>query len=217
MVPTLVPPLFAAHDSAYIHQTVSPLPNDRRFPLSQTRTVKGTRHLAREKVLQVLSAAGDGQVSLDDVFPHVFFRQFNFDSDKSEGETGRILRPDEVLELEADVPIEWSKEDMDYAIRVVEAARDNRERTRELIERNAQNWEVERIAMLDRVLIQLAIAELTACPDVPVKVTINEVIELAKRYSTDKSGTFINGILDAITAELKEAGLIRKSGRGLIE
>jgi N utilization substance protein B len=121
-----------------------------------------------------------------------------------------------VAELEADVPIEWQAEDVEYAIRVIEWARDNRDRTRELIERNAKNWDVERIAMIDRVLMQVAVAEFTACADIPMKVTINEVIELAKRYSTDKSGVFINGILDAIGAELRSAGLIRKTGRGLI-
>jgi len=57
---------------------------------------------------------------------------------------------------------------------------------------------------------------LIACKDIPVKVTINEVIELAKRYSTDKSGTFINGILDAVVLELQEKGLIAKTGRGLV-
>jgi N utilization substance protein B len=62
----------------------------------------------------------------------------------------------------------------------------------------------------------LAVAELTSCDDIPVKVTINEVIELAKRYSTDKSGTFINGILDAIIADLEAQGKIHKSGRGLV-
>jgi N utilization substance protein B len=195
---------------------VTSKPIENTFPLSKTKSIKGTRHLAREKVLQVLAAASEGQISLDDVFPHVFYRQFTFDSDSPQNENGRILKPEEVAELEADVPIEWQAEDVEYAIRVIEWARDNRDRTRELIERNAKNWDVERIAMIDRVLMQVAVAEFTACADIPMKVTINEVIELAKRYSTDKSGVFINGILDAIGAELRSAGLIRKTGRGLI-
>jgi N utilization substance protein B len=70
--------------------------------------------------------------------------------------------------------------------------------------------------MLDRILMRLAIAELTACPDIPVKVTINEVIELAKRYSTDKSGTFINGVLDAVIVDLQNEQRIAKTGRGLL-
>jgi N utilization substance protein B len=63
--------------------------------------------------------------------------------------------------------------------------------------------------------MRLAVAELVSCSEIPVKVTINEVIELAKRYSTDKSGTFINGILDAIIEELQSTNLISKTGRGL--
>ena len=121
------------------------------------------------------------------------------------------------MELQADSAIVWDPDDIEYATRVIEADRNNTGRSRELIESNSKNWDVERIAMLDRVLIRLAIAELTSCADLPVKVTINEVIELAKRYSTDKSGTFINGILDAITVQLKADGLITKTGRGLVE
>lgn len=190
---------------------------DNKFPLSKHKSVKGTRHLAREKVLQVLAAGLDGEISLDQVFPHVFYRQFTFDTDNQTEAGGRILKPDEVTELEADVPIEWLQEDLDYAVTVIRSARDNRDNTLELLKTNAENWDIERIATLDKVLLLLAVTELTACPDIPVKVTINETIELAKRYSTDKSGTFINGILDAIVSQLKEAGKIHKRGRGLIE
>lgn len=191
--------------------------NEAKFPVSKTKSIKGSRHLAREKVLQVIAATAEGEVSLDDVFPHVFYRQFTFEALENKDESGRILRPEEVFELEADVPIEWTQDDVDYAIRVVEAVRNSRDRSREMIDKHSKNWDVERIALLDRVLIQLAMGELMACADIPVKVTINEVIELAKRYSTDKSGIFINGMLDAITADLKNEGLVRKTGRGLIE
>jgi len=190
---------------------------DHKFPLSKNKSIKGSRHLAREKVLQVLAAGLDGEISLDQVFPHVFYRQFTFDTDNQTETGSRILRPEEVVELEADVPIEWTQEDLDYAVTVIRSARDNKDQTTELLERNAQNWDVERIATLDKVLLLLAVTELTACADIPIKVTINETIELAKRYSTDKSGTFINGILDAIVTQLKEAGKIHKRGRGLIE
>ena len=173
--------------------------------------------MAREKVLQVLTASSNGEVSLDDIFPHVFYRQFTFKAEEAKDEGGRILRPDEVFELEADVAIKWNDEDVDYAVRVIESARNERERCDALIERHSKNWEAERIASLDKVMIRLAVAELMACSEIPIKVTINEVIELAKRYSTDKSGVFINGILDAITGDLKAENLIRKTGRGLVE
>jgi N utilization substance protein B len=87
----------------------------------------------------------------------------------------------------------------------------------ELISSNTRNWEVDRLPLTDRVILEMAIAELLSFPNIPVKVTINEYIELAKSYSTPKSRTFINGILDVIAKSLQEAGEIRKSGRGLID
>jgi N utilization substance protein B len=86
-----------------------------------------------------------------------------------------------------------------------------------LIANNTRNWEVERLPLTDRIILEMAIAELISFPNIPVKVTINEFIELAKNYSTPKSRQFVNGILDVIAKELKESGEIKKSGRGLID
>jgi transcription antitermination protein NusB len=88
---------------------------------------------------------------------------------------------------------------------------------RELIANNTRNWEVDRLPLTDRIILEMAIAELISFPNIPVKVTINEYIELAKTYSTPKSRQFINGILDVIAKELQDAGEIKKSGRGLID
>lgn len=88
---------------------------------------------------------------------------------------------------------------------------------KELIANNTRNWEVERLPLTDRIILEMSIAELLSFPNIPVKVTINEYIELAKIYSTPKSRTFINGILDVIAKELMESGEIKKSGRGLID
>ncbi|MEJ0055456.1 MAG: transcription antitermination factor NusB [Bacteroidota bacterium] len=87
----------------------------------------------------------------------------------------------------------------------------------ELIANNTKNWEVDRLPLTDRVILEMAIAELTDFPNIPVKVTINEYIELAKQYSTPKSRQFINGILDVISKDLKDSGKIKKSGRGLMD
>lgn len=81
----------------------------------------------------------------------------------------------------------------------------------------ADNWELNRIAWLDRVIIHLAICEVLNFEDIPVKVTMNEYLELAKEYSTPKSNVFINGILDKLFIDFKEKGLIIKKGRGLID
>lgn len=88
---------------------------------------------------------------------------------------------------------------------------------RELIANNTRNWEVERLPLTDRIILEMSIAELLRFPNIPVKVTINEYIELAKTYSTPKSRNFINGILDVIAKELVDSGEIKKSGRGLID
>jgi transcription antitermination protein NusB len=88
---------------------------------------------------------------------------------------------------------------------------------RKLIAKNTRNWEVDRLPLTDRVILEMAIAEMIEFPNVPVKVSINEYIELTKEYSTPKSRTFINGILDVISKELISSGDIKKSGRGLID
>jgi N utilization substance protein B len=79
------------------------------------------------------------------------------------------------------------------------------------------NWELNRIAIIDKLLLRMGISELLYWPDIPPKVTINEVIEIAKDYSTNNSGKFINGILDTILDELKEKGILNKTGRGLLD
>jgi len=81
----------------------------------------------------------------------------------------------------------------------------------------ADNWEVDRIAFLDMLLMKMALAELEHFPTIPIKVTLNEYIELAKMYSTPKSKVFINGVLDKLVAHFKRLERINKRGRGLIE
>ncbi|HYG38745.1 MAG TPA: transcription antitermination factor NusB [Cytophagales bacterium] len=81
----------------------------------------------------------------------------------------------------------------------------------------AANWDIERIALLDKIIIKMALTEMITFPGIPIKVTINEYLEIAKRYSTPKSRQFINGLLDSISNELLAKGIIKKSGRGLID
>lgn len=88
---------------------------------------------------------------------------------------------------------------------------------KELIAKNTRNWEVDRLPLTDRVILEMAITEMITFPNIPVKVTINEYIELSKEYSTPKSRQFINGILDVISKSMKESGVMKKSGRGLLD
>jgi N utilization substance protein B len=87
----------------------------------------------------------------------------------------------------------------------------------ELIKGKVKNWEMERIAVMDVLLIKMALVELMEIPSIPIKVTLNEYIELAKMYSTPKSKIFVNGILDKLIVDLKASDRIKKSGRGLLE
>ena len=87
----------------------------------------------------------------------------------------------------------------------------------DLIIKKAENWELDRIARLDRILMHMAICEMLNFEEIPIKVTINEYLELAKTYSTPKSSKFINGILDSLYNDFLETGKIKKKGRGLID
>jgi N utilization substance protein B len=86
-----------------------------------------------------------------------------------------------------------------------------------LIAESAKNWELDRIAQVDMILLKMALCEMINFPSIPVKVTINEYIELSKKYSTPKSKKFVNGILDVLANDLVANGTVKKSGRGLID
>ena len=87
----------------------------------------------------------------------------------------------------------------------------------DLIGRWAHNWEFSRIAIIDKLILRIAISEFLYFEDIPPKVSIDEAIEISKKYSTEQSGKFINGILDSVLNDLKKLGQIRKTGRGLNE
>ena len=110
-----------------------------------------------------------------------------------------------------------SWEDLDFARELFEKAVVNYDSYLSQLEEFTRNWDVERIAFMDNVIMVTAMAELINCPSIPVKVTLDEYIEIAKYYSTPGSSTFINGILDKVVATLTENGKIKKSGRGLIQ
>jgi N utilization substance protein B len=87
----------------------------------------------------------------------------------------------------------------------------------EIVSRFAKNWATERIAAIDMIILKMAVCEMMNFPSIPVKVSINEYIELSKNYSTLKSKIFVNGMLDKISEDLENKGSIKKSGRGLID
>lgn len=86
----------------------------------------------------------------------------------------------------------------------------------EIISRHTENWDLSRIALIDHIVLRMAISELITFEDIPPKVSINEAIEIVKRFSTPKSGQFINGVLDAVLIDLQDMGRLKKTGRGLV-
>jgi len=114
----------------------------------------------------------------------------------------------------AEITQNWN-DDSDYIIALLGKTIRNTNEYQKLISEKTKNWESDRIALMDTLLMRMAICELVNFPSIPVKVTINEYIEISKVFSTLKSNTFINGILDKILSDLNQQGRIQKAGRGL--
>lgn len=108
-------------------------------------------------------------------------------------------------------------EDRDFILQLFRKAVNSYEDNLLLIEKHAANWDIDRIALADRLIMSMAISEAVSFPEIPLKATLNEYIEMAKLYSTPKSAPFINGILDKIFADLLKEGKIKKIGRGLLQ
>jgi N utilization substance protein B len=114
------------------------------------------------------------------------------------------------------MPLFKNTEDEEFVKILFRQAIHQSKKCSELIDKNTTNWEVDRIALMDILVMQLAITEILEFPEIPVKVTLNEYIEIAKYYCTSKSSTFVNGILDNIVKEIRDEGLFSKFGRGLV-
>ncbi len=109
------------------------------------------------------------------------------------------------------------EEDKEFAANLFRKTIEHSEETGKYIANKTRNWEIDRIAMMDVLLMKMAITEILYFPTIPVKVTLNEYIEISKYYSTPKSRIFINGILDKLVVDFRAEGKIQKEGRGLIE
>ena len=101
-------------------------------------------------------------------------------------------------------------EDKEFARKLLRASIANAEAYRKLMENNAKNWDMERFAFMDILIMQVALAEIFAFPSIPVSVSLNEYVEIAKMYSTPKSGSFINGMLDSIVNQLRSENKLNK-------
>lgn len=146
------------------------------------------RRLARERIMQMLYAQSANGRDIDELFFEIVQKDLKDD--------------DAALQFARDLTLRFSA---------------NKEEINRTITEHLKHWDFSRVALIDRLLIQIGITELRYFPEIPPKATINELIEIAKDYSTDESGRFINGILHAIMTELTEKGELNKSGRGLID
>jgi N utilization substance protein B len=113
-------------------------------------------------------------------------------------------------------PMYRSDEDHEFALLLLRSSIVHYDEYRQLIEKYIDNWDIERVACIDSLIMQMAINELVEFPSIPVKVTFDEYLEMAKYYSTPKSSVFINGLLDKISTDLTQQGKIAKTGRGLL-
>ncbi len=108
------------------------------------------------------------------------------------------------------LPMFKDDEDSDFARRLLSGAIKNSASFKEIIDKHTRNWELERIAFMDTLIMEVAITELLEFPTIPINVTLNEYIEIAKTYSTEKSGLFINGVLDNIVNQFKQENKLVK-------
>jgi N utilization substance protein B len=135
----------------------------------------GSRRKSRELALQILFELDTNQSDVQKAIDQ-FWKNFDYPEDLRE-----------------------------FSERLVEGVAQHREELDRLISKHAKNWSLSRIDRVDRNILRAAIFELAHCPDIPPKVAINEAIELSKKFGSEKSSSFINGILDKIAQEIKKS------------
>lgn len=133
----------------------------------------------------------------------------------------KVLKNAANLDQESDgqmpeIAINWD-EDKEFFENIFNFTIQNSAESKALISQRTKNWDIDRLAFTDKIIISMALAEMRNFPSIPVKVSINEYIDISKTYSTPKSKQFVNGLLDVMAKELIDSGEIRKSGRGLLD
>ncbi len=126
----------------------------------------------------------------------------------------KVLQDDSFMFF--DLALNW-EEDKEYFIDLFNAGIAEKKEIQTALNKRLENWDTDRVALTDKIILHLALNEMMMYSSIPVKVTINEFIEVAKRYSTPKSKVFVNGILDKASKDLQSQGFIKKSGRGLLD
>jgi transcription antitermination factor NusB len=154
------------------------------------------RHI-RSKVFQALYAYELSDTPMKDTFDQLLKEYYV-----------KVYRQEQKKGLEGDAA---------YLHKLFYKTIERREEFEQMIYDQLQNWSIERVALADRIFIMMGLTELLHCSEIPVKVTLNEYIELAYLYSTDQSNSFVNGILDALYKQLNAQEAIHKAGLGLVD
>lgn len=159
------------------------------------------------------------EVCNHDLLHHFFEEKSIYWHDDLDHIASMVIKTFKSIEFEQDdfVLSLWKDDEQDYTIELFRKAILQKEENDKLLEKYTKNWESDRLAKMDLLLMNLAITEAKEFSSIPLKVTLNEYIEISKFYSTPKSNGFINGVLDKLFADLKKEGSIVKIGRGLIE
>jgi N utilization substance protein B len=191
--------------------------------LNKTKIIKGNRRLVREKALQILVPYFVSGTDINLLIEHIHNRDF-IDSEEQQttiknpsnvNNNVLLLSDEELTNIDADAMIQWRPEDLSLGRCIIFSAIQNYDNFVNYIKEASANWDFDRISIIDRTIIIMAIAEFISAIDVPVKVSINEAIELSKIYSTDKAPIFINGVLEKIKLTLEDKNLINKTERGM--
>ncbi len=114
-------------------------------------------------------------------------------------------------------PLDENKLAYEFAKRLIAKTVQHRIEFDKIIRGKLNNWDFKRVALLDRIILRMGICELLYFKEIPPKVSMNEAIELAKLFSTQRSGKFVNGVLDAVLNDIRRSGALSKTGRGLNE
>lgn len=183
----------------YMSSGLSSYSEDRKF-ISRVLSLILTEAEELESVLEEKSIYWNDDLDFVSVMVDKTLRQFR----ETAGEDHKLMQ------------LYRSEEDEVFVKTLLRKTILNSEKLEGLIDSNTTNWEIERIALMDTLVMQLAITEIRTFQEIPVKVSLNEYIEIAKFYCTSKSSTFVNGILDKIVKEMREKEMFRKTGRGLI-
>ena len=190
---------------AYIKSTNPSFEEDKNIALNAFKA------LMNEDTLRDLIA--DKDLLWDDDFDQIAQYVYMLVKDIKEEEINEAMYCPQVF----DNRNEKDRADYNFALHLAKETMLHIDDNESLIRRHLQNWDMERVALMDILLINMAITEFTCCPSIPERVTVDEYIELSKEFSTEKSKLFVNGILDKILIELRVAGKIEKDERGLYD